>query len=47
MFLGVEKSFSYLSVYDSTGGMSVVTHLDYLVGPGYLVTIIAWDLVFI
>jgi hypothetical protein len=41
MVLGVEKSFLYLSVYYTTGGMSVVTHLGYLVGSAYLVRTIA------
>jgi hypothetical protein len=41
VILGVEKSFSYLSVYYTTGGMSVVTHLGYLFGSAYLVRTIA------
>ena len=41
MVFGVEKVLSYLSVYCTTGGMSVVTHLGYLVSLAYLVRTIA------
>jgi hypothetical protein len=41
MVLGLEKSFSYLSVYDTTGEMSVVTLLAYLAGSAYIVITLA------